>query len=137
MELSGANSRDIGFSLIEMLVALALLAVAAGLVQAALTGGWRGMIAAENDAAAIAIAQSRLATAGKEVPLEAGPREGEAPGGYHWRLTAVPKPAPAGLDEALGYWTTAEVTWREAGRVLPRRVSLTTLKIRRAGEDIR
>jgi len=134
VELSGAERGAGGFSLIEMLVALALLAVAAGLVQSGLSGGWRGMIAARNDAAAIAIAQSRLAAAGPEMPLEAGFREGEAPGGYHWRVTMVPK-LGSGPAEALGIWTTAEVTWREAGRILPRRVSLTTLKIRRAGDE--
>lgn len=134
MALSARGSTsEQGFSVVEGLIALAILAVAAGLMQQGLSQLGTGGSRAAHHLEALRIAESELATAGIASPLTAGVRQGLAPGGYSWRLTA--RPAARSGEEGgylSGYWTTAEVFWRETGESTPRSVSLTTLKIVRA-----
>lgn len=135
MTASPPRHADEGFTLIEALVALTLLAVAIGLLQSAMTGAARLGARAGGDTAALEIAQAQLAAAGVAVPLSEGVTEGDAAGGYRWRLIVARHGPPARTADGsadqgpAGYWTTAEVEWQEHGRNEPRKVRLTTLKL--------
>lgn len=107
---------DAGFTLVEVVVALAILALSLSAVFAAMSNGiWR---VGQADAAAKAgsLAQSLLARAGAETPLRAGHANGQFPGGFDWTLLV--EPFGDGADWAQwplsAYTVTAQVSWDEA-----------------------
>lgn len=86
-----------GFSLIEVLVAFALLAVALGILLAILSGGLAQVRQSGDVTEATLHAQSLLEQRIAMAPLEPGSDQGELDDGrYRWRLeiTEVPDPAP-------------------------------------------
>lgn len=95
------NSDD-GFTLVEVLVAFAILAMTLTLAFRSFGSGARGVNAADRQALAVAIAQSRLAAAGVETPLEEGTVTGTHEGGLHWRLTARRLPDYPDFADATG-----------------------------------
>lgn len=87
-----------GFSLIEVIVAFALLAVAMGILIAILGGGLAQVRQAGDASEATLHAQSLLSEVGVLAPIEPRRAQGEFEGGrYRWTLsvTEVPDPAPA------------------------------------------
>lgn len=95
--------RESGFSLLEVMVAFVVLAVALGLLLGMLSRGLKQVTQAGNETEASLHAQSLLDALGTLEPLQAGVREGEFAGGrYHWRLdvAAAEDPAPPQLTEA-------------------------------------
>lgn len=123
---------EAGFTLLESLVALALLAAGIALLQGGLAGAWRGQARAAGEIGALEVARAKLAAAGIDTPLTAGEREGLAEGGYRWRLTTRAETRSAAArapgSAMRGYWTTVDVFWDAPGESVPRRVSLTALK---------
>jgi general secretion pathway protein I len=78
-----------GFTLIEVLIALAILAVAFGFGIPAISGSLsRGTQTALQDRATT-LAESLLARAGADIPLAEGGMEGQA-GDLAWRVTIAP-----------------------------------------------
>jgi general secretion pathway protein I len=96
---SPAARADPGFTLIEVLVAFAIMAIALGTLFAVFGSGLRrgGQIEAERNA--LAVAQSVLADIGGEIPLADGKAEGEAPGGMRWRVDIQPYAVEAGQTQ--------------------------------------
>lgn len=90
--------RDAGFTLIEALVALAILGVALAAVLRAYGAGFRAAERAEAQTQALLIAESKLAEAAATV-REAGELRGTE-GAYAWRVTAAPHEAE-GADKPL------------------------------------
>lgn len=89
--------RQAGYSLLEVLVAFALLAGALSVLLAALSGASR-QVRHGNDAGRARLhAQSLLAGLGVEQPLQEGSRSGEwEDGRYRWQLQMQPwQPADA------------------------------------------
>jgi general secretion pathway protein I len=123
--------RDDGFTLIETLLALVVFVAGYLLVHQAVSLGWRGAQAAWRESAALRLAQSRLAAAGIETPLQEGERSGETDG-YRWTVRTEPYRSP-GLDatpaKVAGWWVTVTVRWD--GGVLrgPRSLDLKTLRL--------
>jgi general secretion pathway protein I len=123
---------DAGFTLIEVLVAFAILATALGALFAIFGSGLRrgGQIEAERNA--VAVAQSILADIGREIPLIDGKAEGDGPGGVRWRVDIRPygdagqglQPEPAALVRA--HEVSVVVSW---GPGAGRAVSLQTLRL--------
>ena len=86
-----------GFSLIEVIVAFALLAVAMGILIAILGGGLAQVRQAGDASEATLHAQSLLSEAGVLAPIEPGRSQGEfADGRYRWvlEITEVEDPVP-------------------------------------------
>jgi general secretion pathway protein I len=85
-----ANSRVAGFTLLEVLVALAI----AGLSLVVLfRAGGDGLVAVDSAARAdeaVQRAQSHLAALGRDVAFAPGESDGDDGGGYHWRLRLTP-----------------------------------------------
>src|SRR5215472_5793989 len=79
-----------GFTLLEIVVALAIMGLAlVGLFHAG-SGGVLAVDTAGHVDQAIERAQSRLAAIGREGAIRPGETEGDDGGGYHWRVRARP-----------------------------------------------
>ena len=90
---SAARAR--GFTLIEVIVAFALLALALTLLLGSLSGAARQIRQADDIGRATLHAQSLLAQAGVGETLEPGREEGEFEGGrYRWTLEIAPYADP-------------------------------------------
>ena len=91
------RGRQQGFTLLEVLVAFVVLAVALGLLLGMLSRGLKQVAQAGSETEASLHAQSLLDSLGTLEPVEPGVREGEFERGrYRWRLEVS-----AAEDEAL------------------------------------
>jgi len=80
-----------GFSLLEMLVAITVLALALGALYRAATGATHNVRTSERYAYAVEFARSLLAT--NAVVAEGGVKSsGETDSGYQWRVTSRQRP---------------------------------------------
>ena len=122
-----------GFSLLEILVAFAILALALGLLLRIFSGGVNTAITADGYTAAIQIAESLLARTGVETPLQEGEGAGMEGDRYFWRVSVSPYQS-AELPETLSVEgielmrVDVQVSWNE-GQSEPRELKLTTLKL--------
>lgn len=124
-----------GYSLLEIVVAFGVLAVALSLLLGALSGGTRQVRWAADSGRAALHAQSLLDEVGVGEVLAPGRRDGEFAGGrYRWVLDVAPyvdadrPPAPASDPFAPRLLQLRlQVTWGEGG---PReRLELHTLRL--------
>ena len=88
----GLRKRQRGFTLIEIIVALAILAVALGALFQSFSTGLRATAVTDRQAAAVMLAQSLLDRIGQDIPLAAGEQAGVADDGLRWSVTIVPSP---------------------------------------------
>ncbi len=80
-----------GFTLLEVIIAFALLGLALTLLLGSLSGGARQVREAELRTRAILHAQSLLAETGVATPLQVGSQQGDwEQGRYHWELQVQP-----------------------------------------------
>lgn len=122
MPVLPSDRRRAGFTLIEALVAFAVIGGCLAVVLPLLAGGLRGTERAEASLDMLAVAESTLADAIGSAPPPLGTAEGTAPGGERWRLnvSAVASPLPgvrlvryevqvagpaSALDTGLRLWT--------------------------------
>ncbi len=85
-----AACRDDGFTLLEVLVAFAIAALALGVLFEGAVGGLRSTRVADRTEEALSRAQSHLAAVGQGMPLGPGTQEGDDGGGYHWSVRIRP-----------------------------------------------
>ncbi len=95
------TDRQRGFTLLEVLVAFAVLAVALGVAFEIFATGLRGARSADALTRAVLIAESRLARIGVETELTPGESEGETDDGTRWRIDIHDQPAEDGDDERV------------------------------------
>ena len=121
--------RQTGFTLIEVVVAFVLLAGVLAVGFEIFSTGLRRAGDLEDYSRALVIAQSRLATAGVEAPLEDGQASGESDDRrFRWHLVVTrseegepPPGQPLGRPYALfrvevrGEWTAADTRPRSIG----------------------
>jgi general secretion pathway protein I len=79
-----------GFTLLEVLVAFTILAVALVALLRAFSSGLRGLDAAETASIAVQHARSKMAEVGSAMPLEPGVEEGAFEDGFRWRVAIEP-----------------------------------------------
>ncbi|QIK38320.1 type II secretion system protein [Caldichromatium japonicum] len=121
-----------GFSLLEILVAFAILALMLGVLLAIFGRATQTTIAAAQYTQAATLAESLLNRVSHDIALAPGVLSGETASGFSWELTLV----ELDLTEAFGtselpvipYRVDARVLWIDAGR--PRQVTLSTLRLR-------
>ena len=128
------SSRDSGFTLLEVVVALAIAALAiVGLFQAA-GGGLLAVSTAGRVEEAVQRAQSHLAAVGRSAALIQGEFTNDDGGGYHWRLRARPVGTrqvadPNGSPTASAPLFDVEVAISWPGRRGERSVVLKTMRL--------
>jgi general secretion pathway protein I len=126
--------RSAGFTLLEVVVALAIAAVAlVGLFQAG-SGGLFAVDTAARVQEAVQRAQSHLAAVGRDAALVEGDFTDEDGGGYRWRLRVRPVttrqvPAAAGNANATETLFDVEVAISWPGHSGDRAVVLKTLRL--------
>jgi general secretion pathway protein I len=119
-----------GFTLIEVLVAFVILAVALGVLLQVFSTGLRNARVAEAYTTATLYAESMLAAVGIEEPLAAGETSGEFDDRFRWRLDVQPYEIFDGDDEASAeraFQVVVTVSWGDEDD--PRDVTLTTLRL--------
>jgi general secretion pathway protein I len=122
-------SRDAGFTLVEVIVALAILSAGLSVLLGQISSGLLRTANAERMAEAGSLAQSLLAEVGTDLPIKAEERYGQFPNGYRWRLkmqhyggAKEREEWPVGL-----YVISTEVEWDEGTQ--QRSFGLTTLRV--------
>lgn len=105
--------RDEGFTLVEMLVALVLVGLAAAIVASAVASGRTASVAARQVEQAVAVARSRLAETGFVRPLVPGVERGTDETGSRWSID-VREHGPALSGEQI-YAVRVEVSGDGSG----------------------
>lgn len=121
-----------GFTLLEVVVSLALLAVGVAIGVPLLitaTGKAEGALMTRM---AVGIAQSRLDEAGITYPLAAGTIHGVIRDRFRWQVRVMPAPdvLPANPYGLAAYDLTVIVDWRDG--LARRNISLRSLRLGRA-----
>jgi general secretion pathway protein I len=148
--MSRSSIQQQGFSLLEVLVAFAILSLTLGALLQVFATGLRNTALAEDYSLATLHAQSVLAILDSRESLSEGLEKGEIDATYSWRLSVIPWQDPnpleqpeadlgeqvsegVGFDEEFErapvepYQVTVGVFWEKAGRT--RSVVLDTLRL--------
>lgn len=102
-----------GFSLLEMVVAVAILGLSLGMLYQAAGGATRSISTSEDYAYAVVMAQSLLALH-DQVPPEGVNQSGTTGDGYDWEVTSRPWLPEEGMaEEAVAslHWLDVRVQW--------------------------
>lgn len=122
----------VGFSLLEILVAFVIMALALGVLMRVFSGALTNTAVSERYATAMIIAQSRLAAVGIETPLAETENSGETEDGYRWLTRVTREQADqdsADLSHFVGLFRVeVEVNWQDGVGEKARQVRLVTLR---------
>lgn len=137
-----SGGRERGFTLLEVLVAFAIAALAVGALVQGVMGGLRSAHASGHHQEAVSRARSRLAAFGHGAPLVPGGQEGDDGGGFRWRTRVVRlavaapprdagRPSPDRGEGVALYAVSVAVSWRMDGGL--REVVLDSRRVGPAG----
>ena len=111
---TAAAARDAGFTLLEVLVAFAIAALALGVLFEGAVGGIRSTRVADRTAEALSRAQSHLAAVGEGIPLGPGTQGGDDGGGYRWSVRIrTARAASTGTTRVVLYAVQVTESWGE------------------------
>ena len=123
--------RQQGFSLLEVLVAFSILALTLGVLLRIFGGGARQAALVEEQAQAVILAESMLASVGADIPLEPGERRAEIDERYRWAMRVSPynfEETPLGVVMSVKpYWVEMTVEWGEGDEL--HEFTLETLRL--------
>lgn len=108
-----------GFSLLEILVAFSILAMALGVIYQIFGRGSQNIILANEYAHASIIAQSKLAVTGTDTSLSLNESEGTFNKKYRWSVSMKPFDEYEKSDFSIGvqlYKANAHVSWNSLGK---------------------
>ena len=128
-------ARQSGYTLIEVLVAFMILALALTVLLRIFSGGLRNVSVSSDYAIATLIAESRLAAAGIDVPLRPGETSGIEGERFEWTVSVQDyQPWPGYRSAAKGvdaYRVRVTVEWPNGDNT--RSVGLSTVRLRTGG----
>ena len=128
---SSHTKRHAGFSLLEVLVALSILALSYGMILQLLGSSSRNALRASDYRQAIMVAESQLNLAATVRDPAMLPRSGEVGEKFAWRLD-IARAADVAMSSAASMYApvrlTVEVSWQEDARE-PTSVALSTIRI--------
>jgi len=124
-----SKNRQSGFSLLEVLVAFAILSMSLGVLYQAFSNSLRNVGASGDYSRAMIIAEARLAEAMADVPVNEGSDQGEVDERYQWKLTVQRYEYD---DEGITsqftpYQVQVVVTWQDGRH--SREYELSTLRL--------
>ncbi|WP_422848652.1 PulJ/GspJ family protein [Acidovorax sp. M14] len=127
--------RQHGLTLLELLVAFAIMALSVGMIYRIMGGSARSVGDLEARERAVALAQSLLAL--RDTVPEGGLQQSGASGGYRWLIQSAPyNTGVSGPSVVPLYELAIVITWEHGGR--ERNLQLTTLRPqRRSSPQIR
>ena len=108
-----------GFSLLEILVAFSIMAIALGVLYQIFSQGSRSAILTEEYTQAMIIAESRLASAGVDPNILSGADQGTKSDKYHWATFIQPYTGVEPSDFQTGvnlYEANVDVRWESFGK---------------------
>src|SRR5271170_6250744 len=113
-----------GFTLLEVLIAFTIAALALGLMFRAASGGLLSVETAGRYEEAVSRARSHLAEIGRDSSPVAGESDGDDGGGYRWHLKITPVARGqattngpiAGPPPPVLYAVVVSISWRDAGK---------------------
>jgi general secretion pathway protein I len=117
-----------GFTLIEVLVAFAILALTLAALMQLFATGLRSADATDRHLMALMLARSVLDDVGTEIPIAAGEQSADIEQGYRWTVRILPSATLAPVTNAewmaVPYEVQVAITWN--GRPV---TTLTTLRL--------
>ena len=119
--------REAGFTLLEVIVALAILAVAFALAMELLANGVRAAKASEDYTQAVLLARQKIAEISVTSSLKESADQGEFGGGFRWTSEIQPLPQEEEDLPAQLYQVRVRVTW--PGRRREKSFDLYTLRM--------
>jgi general secretion pathway protein I len=126
---------EAGFTLVETLVAFAILSLTLIVLFEAASDGARSMRHVEEKITALGIAQSKLAAVGHELPLKTGKSEGVVATDYRWVLDIVPyDEREHALSDLQAYRVRVSVFDISAPDEAPPLATLATARLGRPGD---
>jgi len=138
-DLQSRRASAAGFTLIEVLVALAIASLGLGFLMLAAGTGLGNAGLADQTIEATRRAQSHLAALGVIAPLKPGEQSGDDGGGYSWRVrisqpvTQTGVPPAIAAQSPLGLYTVeVTVSWRNGA--LAKSVSLQSQRLGRVAD---
>lgn len=124
---------DRGFTLVEVIVALAIMAMSVIAFQRVVQAGAWGLAAGRLERDAVVLAKSQIESAGIAYPLEDGIREGASPTGHRWKVEMarrMPEGARGTAQRLAAYRVVVTIIWSEPSRLEPRTIEFATVKLR-------
>lgn len=120
---------DAGFTLVEVIVALAMLSIGLTVLLGQLSHTFQQTANTERVAEADSLARSLMAEVAADLPIKLQGQDGQFPDGYRWHLKMYPYGDAREREEwPVGiYMISAEVEWEEGDR--HRSYALTTLRL--------
>jgi general secretion pathway protein I len=119
--------REYGFTLLEVIVALAILAVAFALAMELLANGVRAAKASEDYTQAVLLARQKIAEISVTSSLKESADQGEFGGGFRWASEIQPLPQEEEDLPTQLYQVRVRVTW--PGRRREKSFDLYTLRM--------
>jgi len=116
-----------GFTLLEVLIALIIFALAFGVLAQTMQTGLRQSQAAGDTTTAVLLARSLLSEVGVDVPLAPGIYEGAMEPNFRWQAEVRPAEIARSEQGSMLYRVRISVAWGEIGR--EQEVAISSLRI--------
>jgi general secretion pathway protein I len=119
-----------GFSLLEVLVAFAILSISLGVLMQIFSQASRTTVVSSQYSRAASLAESKLNAVGSAIPLEEGTFVGDPEGGIAWEIAIVPVELGAefGAEPPVTpYRVNATALWQDGAQA--RSLTLSTLRL--------